>query len=112
MSNRDLLPERIDSGESLSCKKLVRRSVLLETVGWSDSTLERRIKDGTLKEPLHLVREPSGRLLFNPGLILDGVINGFNSPQHLAVCEEFLRSLPSSRTKLAGRPRKSTAVKG
>lgn len=110
MTPRNLSLETTLSDQSLSYKKLVRRAALLEKVGWSDSTLDRRIKDGTLKVPQHYTREPTGRFLFNPELILDGILNGFDSSSHLAACNHFLRSLPSNQPKPTGRPLKSLSM--
>lgn len=53
---------------------------------------------GTLVEGVHYTREARGAV-YVTSMCMDGLVQGFNSPEHLAACDRWLRSLPSHGQK-------------
>jgi hypothetical protein len=59
---------------------------------WRDKRLR-----GELKERLHWVRFSATKILYNLPLIKDGLLFGFDSPEHRIACERFLAAMPSNQ---------------
>lgn len=60
---------------------------------WRDMRLA-----GILVEGVHYTRGGGGTIYIT-AMCLDGLVQGFDSPEHIAACNRWLRSLPSNGAK-------------